>query len=111
MTLPPNDVLSKGFSAGIQVWLTFLLAFYLLGYPAPLSIVLGAIGGIAGGIIIAWWEGGGSKKEEKKEEIEEGSVEDIAEERKRRRRRYARMRHARRKEEFSWDSLLFWKRS
>jgi hypothetical protein len=112
MSLPRNDVLSKGFAAGIQIWLVFLLAFYLLGYPAPLSIVLGAIAGIAGGIIIAWWTSQDPKKEDKPEEVEEGSVEDVAEDRKRRRRKYARMRHARRKsEDFSWDNLMFWKRS
>lgn len=113
MALPPNDVLSKGFAAGIQIWLVFLLAFYLLGYPAPLSIVLGAIAGVAAGFIIGWW---GIKEEPKKAEpVVEDSLEDVAQTRRRRKRFRASARHARKKQPFSWemlrDNLTFWKRS
>jgi hypothetical protein len=115
MALPPNDVFSKGFAAGIQVWLIFLLAFYLLGYPAPLAIMLGAIAGISAGFIIGWWE----VKDEKPvlEEVVEDSLEEVAETRFRRRRTYARMRHAKNRPEvkLDWetvkDMMRFWKRS
>jgi hypothetical protein len=115
MALPPNDVFSKGFAAGIQVWLMFLLAFYLLGYPAPLAIMLGAIAGVSAGFIIGWWEVKAEKPKE--EEIVEDSLEEVAETRFRRRRTYARMRNAKNKPEFKldWatvkDSMRFWKRS
>ena len=39
--------IAKGISAGLLVWLGFLLCFVFLGYPEPLSIVLGAFGGVA----------------------------------------------------------------
>jgi len=44
------------FLAGIQFWLFFLLTFFVLGYPLPLAIVLGAVGGIAGGTIAGRWQ-------------------------------------------------------
>lgn len=47
---------SEGFSAGLKFWLFFLLSFVLVGYPIPLSIFLGAIGGLAGGSVVAWWK-------------------------------------------------------
>ncbi len=46
----------EGFTAGLKFWLVFLLAFFLLGYSALLSIALGALGGIAGGFVISWWQ-------------------------------------------------------
>lgn len=112
---PPNDVFSKGFSAGIQVWLCFLLAFYLLRYPVPLSIMLGAIGGISAGFIIGWWESKSGPIVEPP--IEEDSLEEIAQTRFRKRRYYARMRNARNKPEVKWDwntvkdTMQFWRRS
>lgn len=42
--------------AVIRNWLIFLIAFFLLGYPVPFSIVFGAIGGLAGGIMTGWWQ-------------------------------------------------------
>ncbi|MGI0493171.1 hypothetical protein ACN4EG_15410 [Alkalinema pantanalense CENA528] len=112
MALPPNDAVSKGFSAGIQVWLIFLLVFWVLGYAVPLSILLGAIGGVASGTIIFWWE---IKEEPKKEEIiEDASLEDVAIVRENRRRFRTLSRRAKRKQEFSWELLWeqvqFWKR-
>jgi hypothetical protein len=53
-----------------------MLGFVYLGYPAPMSILLGGIGALAGGWITAWW---GSKEETRTqlqlEESEEGEVE------------------------------------
>lgn len=50
--------LSQAFSTGygLRLWLFFLLSFYFLGYPVPLSILLGAVGGLAGGWVIGWWK-------------------------------------------------------
>ena len=46
---------SEGFAAGLKLWLLFLIGFKLLGYPISSSILLGAIGGLAGGWVAAWW--------------------------------------------------------
>ena len=116
MSLPPNDVFSKGFAAGIQVWLMFLLAFYVMGYPAPLSITLGAIAGISVGFILGWWEAKPAPPQ-KEEGVVEDSLDEVAETRFRRRRTYARMRNAKNKPErtFDWetikDMMRFWRRS
>jgi hypothetical protein len=42
---------------GLQLWLIFLVCFFLLGYPPHLSITLGAIGGLAGGFVSAYVRG------------------------------------------------------
>ncbi|MEL6160274.1 MAG: hypothetical protein AAFQ40_07860 [Cyanobacteria bacterium J06623_5] len=42
--------------AALKGWLIFLVVFALLDYPVPFSILFGAIGGIAGGLITAWWQ-------------------------------------------------------
>lgn len=116
MALPPNDVFSKGFAAGIQVWLIFLLVFYILRYPADLSIVLGAIAGISAGFILGWWEAPPAPPQEAVV-VEEDSLNEVAEARFRRRRTYARMRNAKNKPErtFDWetvkDMMRFWRRS
>ncbi|PZO18249.1 MAG: hypothetical protein DCF25_10025 [Leptolyngbya foveolarum] len=39
----------------ILTWLIFLLVFILLGYTTGVSMLFGAIGGVAGGIVIGWW--------------------------------------------------------
>lgn len=45
---------SKEFSTGLTIWLLFLLSLVFLGYPVPLSILLGAIGGLAGSTLFKW---------------------------------------------------------
>jgi hypothetical protein len=52
-----NDY-SKDFSTGtaLRLWLFFLFSFYFLGYPIFLSIFLGAVGGLAGGVVFGWWK-------------------------------------------------------
>lgn len=117
MSLPPaSDAFSKGFGAGIQVWLFFLLAFYALRYPVPLSIMLGAMAGVAAGFIVGWWDGKPAPVLPE-EETEDASLEEVAQTRQRRRRYYARMRNARNKPEVKWDwntvkdTMAFWKRS
>jgi len=44
---------NDGFSTGLKVWMLFLLTFALLGYSVLLSIFLGALAGLAAGIIAA----------------------------------------------------------
>ncbi len=43
-----------GFGVGLQIWIIFLIIFFLLQYPALLSIILGALAGLAGGTIISF---------------------------------------------------------
>jgi hypothetical protein len=45
---------SEGFSVGLRFWLFFLVVFAFIGYSAFMSIILGAIGGLAAGFIQAW---------------------------------------------------------
>ena len=47
---------AEGIDAGLKYWLFFLLGFLVLGYPAPMSVLLSALAGFGGGWIIAWWE-------------------------------------------------------
>jgi len=49
-------VSNDGFSTGLKIWMLFLLTFALLGYPVLLSIFLGALAGLAGGIITAGFQ-------------------------------------------------------
>ncbi|MCC5602339.1 hypothetical protein [Nostoc favosum] len=67
---------SDGVDTGLKYWLFFMLGFVYLGYPAPMSVLLGGIGALAGGWITAWW---GSKEETRTqlqvEESEEGEIE------------------------------------
>lgn len=42
--------------AALRLWLVFLLALFLVGYSVPTSILYGAIGGFAGGLVSAWWQ-------------------------------------------------------
>jgi len=56
----PSVASNDGIDAGLKYWLFFLLGFVWLGYPAPMSILLGGIGAFGAGWIIAWW---GSKEE------------------------------------------------
>ncbi|WP_017655494.1 hypothetical protein [Fortiea contorta] len=57
---PENIASSDGIDAALKYWLFFLLGFSMLGYPAPISILLGAIAAFSGGWVVAWW---GSKEE------------------------------------------------
>lgn len=54
-----NQVLpdfSDGFPLALRLWLLFLLALFFLGYPVPFSILMGAVGGFAGGWVFSWWK-------------------------------------------------------
>jgi len=45
----------EGVAAGVVYWIFFMLVFRLLGYTNFLSILLGAIAGLATGVMAAWW--------------------------------------------------------
>jgi hypothetical protein len=47
---------ADGISAGIKLVLFFIISFYFLNYPPLLAILLGLVGGSAGGMIVAWWK-------------------------------------------------------
>ncbi|BAY12594.1 hypothetical protein [Calothrix sp. NIES-2098] len=57
---PQTVASSDGIDAALKYWLLFLIGFRWLGYPAPMSILLGALGALGAGWTIAWW---GSKEE------------------------------------------------
>jgi hypothetical protein len=59
---------SKELSTGLTIWLFFLLSLVLLEYPVALSILLGAIGGLAGSTVFKWWR---SKDEPIQPELKE----------------------------------------
>jgi hypothetical protein len=48
--------LSGGFSTGLKLWLFFLFCFFFMGYSVPLSIFLGAAGGLASALVVGWWK-------------------------------------------------------
>ncbi|ARV58611.1 hypothetical protein BZZ01_08145 [Nostocales cyanobacterium HT-58-2] len=73
---PQTVATSEGVDAGLKYWLFFLLAFAFVGYQPPMSIFLGAIGGIGGGWIIAWWQA----KEESRTQIPQEGLEETTEE-------------------------------
>ncbi|NEP00071.1 MAG: hypothetical protein F6K58_15605 [Symploca sp. SIO2E9] len=72
-----KDSSSEGFATALQLWLFFLFSFLFLGYPVELSILLGAIGGAAGGWIVSWWNSkdasAPSKQVEEQQEEERSS--------------------------------------
>lgn len=57
---PQSVASSDGIDAALKYWLLFLIGFSWLGYPAQMSILLGALGALGAGWMIAWW---GSKEE------------------------------------------------
>lgn len=42
---------NNAFSIGLQIWLIFLVLFFLMRYPVPISVLLGGIIGLFGGVI------------------------------------------------------------
>lgn len=50
-----NDMTDLIVPAALRIWLGFLLVFVLLGYSVTVSILFGAVGGFAGGLVSAWW--------------------------------------------------------
>ncbi|MEM9979253.1 MAG: hypothetical protein AAF808_16615 [Cyanobacteria bacterium P01_D01_bin.2] len=50
-----NDMTDLIVPAALRIWLAFLLLFVLLGYSVAASIIFGAVGGFAGGLVSAWW--------------------------------------------------------
>ena len=47
--------LREGMKTGATIGLFFAISFLWLGYSALVSWALGAIGGLAGGLIFGWW--------------------------------------------------------
>ena len=48
-------ITSAGLVTGASLFLFFNLGFLLLGYPVQSYIILGILGGLAGGLIVDWW--------------------------------------------------------
>jgi hypothetical protein len=68
----------KDFSTGtgLRLWLFFLFSFFFLGYPVPLSIILGLAGGLAGGKVFGWWKSKEGPRELPAEETQELELEE-----------------------------------
>ncbi|NER39544.1 MAG: hypothetical protein F6J93_37335 [Oscillatoria sp. SIO1A7] len=47
--------LREGMKTGAMIGLFFAVSFFWLGYSVLVSWALGAIGGLAGGLIFGWW--------------------------------------------------------
>lgn len=45
----------------LRLWLLFLFALLLVGYAIVPSILFGAVGGFAGGMVSAWWRTDGGE--------------------------------------------------
>ncbi len=56
-----NDMTDLIVPAALRIWLIFLLVFILLGYSVIVSILFGAVGGFAGGLVAAWWSAPGGE--------------------------------------------------
>ncbi len=41
---------------GLRAWLFFLFCFFFLGYSVPLSILFGAVAGLANALVFGWWK-------------------------------------------------------
>ncbi|MEM7554174.1 MAG: hypothetical protein AAF378_08735 [Cyanobacteria bacterium P01_A01_bin.84] len=105
---PQSVASSDGIDAGLKFWLFFLVGFTFLGYSANIGVLLGGIGGFAGGWIYAWW----GSKEETKSQLKPEEVEDVEEEfsserTKRTRKRRITRRYRRRSGSIN---LKFWER-
>lgn len=66
----------NGISTGLMLWLFFLVAFVLLGYSIPLSIVIGAIGGLSSGAIVTGWNSKDRPPPQTSSEEEESSEDE-----------------------------------
>ncbi|NEQ49306.1 MAG: hypothetical protein F6K11_04115 [Leptolyngbya sp. SIO3F4] len=60
-----NDMTDLIVPAALRIWLVFLLMFALLGYSVTASILFGAMGGFAGGVVAAWWHAPGGEPKPK----------------------------------------------
>ncbi|RCJ34078.1 hypothetical protein A6770_17250 [Nostoc minutum NIES-26] len=103
----PTVASSDGVDAALKYWLFFLLGFVSLGYSAPMSILLGGIGAMGGGWIIAWW---GSKEESKTQLPVEAQEESSSERPSNRITKQQKRRPVRRYRRPSGINLQFWRR-
>jgi uncharacterized membrane protein len=51
----PNE--HEWLAVTFQLWIVFLVIFFVLGYPPLFCIFLGLIGGMAGGLVVAYVKG------------------------------------------------------
>lgn len=62
--------MGEGGYVGLQVSMVLLIIFFLLGYSAVLSIILGTVGGVAAGLIVKFLKNKEVSAEAKKEDSE-----------------------------------------
>lgn len=102
----PTVASSDGVDAALKYWLFFLLGFVSIGYSAPMSILLGGIGAMGGGWIIAWW----GSKEETQTRLPTEAVETDSERPSNRVTKQQKRRPVRRFRRPSGVNLQFWRR-
>ncbi|MBH8571503.1 hypothetical protein I8752_00355 [Nostocaceae cyanobacterium CENA369] len=102
----PTVASSDGVDAALKYWLFFLLGFVSIGYSAPMSILLGGIGAMGGGWIIAWW----GSKEETQTRLPTEAVEADSERPSNRVTKQQKRRPVRRFRRPSGVNLQFWRR-
>ncbi len=98
---------AEGIDAGLKYWLFFLLGFLVLGYPAPMSVLLSALAGFGGGWIIAWWETSEETRTQLAAEGAEDEQGELLNERAIKRKRRPTRRYRRSREGFNFK---FWER-
>lgn len=90
-----NDMTDLIVPAALRLWLVFLLVFALLGYSVTASILFGAMGGFAGGLVSAWWHAPGGEpmpSEERRQKSKRPSLLQLPKWRLRTERRHLRRR-------------------
>ena len=100
--------ISKGFSTGLQIWLLFLIGLFGMGYSAPLSIFLGAIGGLASGLIVDWWQSKDEKTEPDKKEVAEAGLAEETKVRKKRGQYSSLKQRSKRRKQQQEDTANWW---
>ncbi len=79
-----------------------------MGYSAPLSILLGAIGGLASGLIVDWWQSKDEKTEPDKKEIAEAGLAEETKVRKKRGQYSSLKQRSKRRKQQQEDTANWW---
>lgn len=65
----------EGVRTGLWIWLVFVIGFFVIGYPAEFSILIGAIAGLAAGFIRTFQKAQPTSKDESKKEDKDTFVQ------------------------------------
>ena len=103
-----ETVTNDGIDSGLKYWFVFMFSFIFLGYPAPISILLGGMAALGGGWIISWWR----SKEDIKTQLPEDviSEEEIESSNPRVKRKHVRMTPRRYRRSYGRFDFRFWQK-